>query len=83
MSNYSPAVIPVFVDAPGAARLLSMSERWFWAQVSKGLMPAGIKLGAKATRWRAAEVIAAASQYPLAGNSSLSSLKSSTEAVSA
>jgi predicted DNA-binding transcriptional regulator AlpA len=83
MADYSPTVIPVFVDAPGAARLLSMSERWFWAQVSKGLMPAGIKLGAKATRWRAAEVIAAASNYPVAGSAGKSSLKSSTEAASA
>jgi predicted DNA-binding transcriptional regulator AlpA len=67
----TPTTIPqVFIDAPDAARLLGMSERWFWAQVKKGLMPAGIRFGAKATRWRAADVIAAASNYPLAGSAS-------------
>ena len=75
MADYPPSVPQVFVDAPGAARVLSMSERWFWAQVSKGLMPAGVKFGAKATRWRASDVIAAAERnYPVAGNSSLQSM---------
>lgn len=50
---------PHFVDAVEAARLLSMSESWFWARVADGKMPAGRRWGAKATRWVRDEVIQA------------------------
>jgi len=36
---------PLTVDAPGAAKLIGISQTHFWMQLSGGRIPAGFRLG--------------------------------------
>ena len=49
---------PLLMDARGAARLVGVSTRTWWAFHSAGRTPLPIRLGCRCTRWRRAELIA-------------------------
>lgn len=45
----------ILVPALEAAKLLSMGKSTFWREVSKGTLPAPVKIGGL-TRWRVADL---------------------------
>jgi predicted DNA-binding transcriptional regulator AlpA len=46
------AITPRLVDVRGVAQLYSVSERSVWRLTKEGQIPAPVRLGRRATRWR-------------------------------
>jgi len=44
------------IDVNGVASLSCMSHSWIWNAAAKGEMPKPVRLGARCTRWRLAEI---------------------------
>ena len=49
------SVSPLVVSAKEAAKMLSVSERHFWAQNSRGRIPRPVRIG-RSVRWRVDEL---------------------------
>jgi predicted DNA-binding transcriptional regulator AlpA len=46
------AITPRLVNVRGVAQLYSVSERSVWRLTKEGQIPAPVRLGRRATRWR-------------------------------
>ena len=50
-------ITPRLVDARGVARLYGISERTVWRLAKEGQLPAPVRLGRRATRWRVDDLL--------------------------
>ncbi|NQU22794.1 MAG: AlpA family phage regulatory protein [Candidatus Nealsonbacteria bacterium] len=53
----APSVTPRLVDVHGVAQLYAISERSVWRLTKDGQLPAPVRFGQRATRWRLEDLL--------------------------
>ena len=58
MKHYQPSILPTtgFLRLSEVLKLIPLSKTTFWQYVNKGKFPKPIKLGVRASAWRAEDV---------------------------
>jgi predicted DNA-binding transcriptional regulator AlpA len=51
-----PLPIPVYLRLPAVLKVYPVSKSTWWAGVKSGRYPAGVKLSARVTAWRAEDI---------------------------